>query len=54
MSMLFVTEFSFDIGTKEKHKISFRYSKWMGRITLKSDGIDIARTTVLILGQNHF
>ena len=50
--MLFVHKFDLEIGNNEKHKVSFEYEKWLGRIIVKVDGIDMARTSVIILGQS--
>jgi len=52
LNMLFVTEFEFEVGEKEKHEINFKYSKWLGDITIKSDGVVIAKNRVLLAGQS--
>lgn len=46
--MLFVYKFDFEVGNQEKHKISFIYSKWVGKLTIMSDGVEVSRTHVLI------
>lgn len=45
---MFSHDFSLEVGDKEKHQVTFHYSKWMGEVWVKSDGIEIARTRILI------
>jgi len=51
-SMPFVHKFDLEVGNGEKHKVYFEYEKWTGGITVKSDGVDVARTRILVLGQS--
>ena len=46
--VLFVYDFDVEVGNREKHSLHFHYSKWLGEVYVKSDGVDLARTRVFI------
>jgi len=48
--MLFVYDFDFEVGDKEKHKVSFHYEKWTGSITVKVDEQTVSTSRVIFLG----
>lgn len=50
--MLFVHQFDIEVGDKEKHKVSFEYEKWLGKVSVKVDGVEVARTRIVVLGQS--
>jgi hypothetical protein len=49
--MLFVYHFDLEVGDREKHKVDFYYEKWTGKVSVKVDEIEAARTRIFFLGQ---
>jgi hypothetical protein len=43
---MLVTEFSFEMGEREKHTIAFRYVRWTGSVQAQCDGAEIWRDRV--------
>lgn len=48
--MLFVYDFDFEVGDKEKHKVSFHYEKWTGGITVKVDNEVVSTSRLMLMG----